>query len=191
MHKPDQLIHKRLSELFDLAEDKIIRRHGCKPEDVEMVMFKQYMSYVSDYLSHCTQYLEGEERCAGESFVIDMCENLGRRIYLKHSRRMAEQLMAQPRWYFPNFEELVASEFIATLVKPGDPAELRWSGTVLFAVAHLPGARSDMRRMLRRKGVDGADDYIPTLVSDEVMNRRTRAAKGLLPVGNKRKRLSP
>lgn len=190
MYVHDELTHGRLTELFDLAEEAILERGFCQPEDVEVFLFKAYIGKVSSYLANCLQYLDADERCAGESFISEMCEQLNRRRYLKYRRRMAEQLMAQPRFYFPNFGELLTREYLDELQAVDDPGKLRLSGTVLFAVAHLPGARSDMRRVLRRKGVNGADDYFPTLVSDEVMNRRTRAAKGLPPVGNKRKRLA-
>lgn len=190
MHVHDELTHGRLTELFDLAEEAILERGFCQPEDVEVFLFKAYIGKVSSYLANWLQYLDADERCAGESFISEMCEQLNRRRYLKFRRRMAEQLMAQPRFYFPNFGELLTREYLDELQAVDDPGKLRFSGTVLFAVAHLPGARSDMRRVLRRKGVNGADDYFPTLVSDEVMNRRTRAAKGLPPVGSKRKRLA-
>lgn len=190
MYVHDELTHGRLTELFDLAEDAILAKGYCEREDVEIYIFKAYIDKVSSYLANCLQYLDAEERCAGESFVTEMCEQLNRRRYLKHRRRMAEQLMAQPRFYFPNFGELLTREYLTTLRVVDDPAKLRFSGTVLFAVAHLPGARSDMRRVLRRKGIDGAEDYFPTLVSDEAMNRRTRAAKGLPPVGTTRKRIA-
>jgi len=189
MYVHDAITHGRLTELFDMAEERILARGCFSPDDVEQVLFDGYMYYVSAYLSGCTQYLVSEERCAGESFVIELCEKFGAKKFMRQSYKMAEQLMAQPRFYFPNFEQMATAEYLDMLHTIEDVDRLRFSGLVLFAVAHLPGARSDMRRILRRRGIDGGEQYIPTLVADETMNQRIRAVKGLPPVGKGRKRL--
>nr|WP_321508566.1 hypothetical protein [uncultured Celeribacter sp.] len=188
MYVHDAITHSRLSDLFDMAEDVILSRGCYSPDAVEQVLFDRYMYFVSAYLSGCTQYLVTEERCAGESFIFELCERVGAKKLLRHSYKMAEQLMAQPRFYFPNFEQMATAKYLDMLNTIDDVERLRFSGLVLFAVAHIPGARSDMRRILRRRGVDGGERYIPTLVADETMTQRIRAVQGLTPVGKIRKR---
>tara|TARA_R110002072_G_scaffold301401_1_gene481066 strand:- start:2029 stop:2610 length:582 start_codon:yes stop_codon:yes gene_type:complete len=189
MYVHDALTHGRLTELFDMAEDAILARGFYSPDVVEQLMFDRYMYFVSAHLSGCTQYLATEERCAGESFILEMCDKFGATKFMRHSYKMAEQLMAQPRFYFPNFEQMATAEYLDMLNSIEDVEWLRFSGFVLFAVAHIPGARSDMRRVLRRRGIDGGERYIPTLVADEAMNQRIRAVQGLPPVGKGRKRI--
>lgn len=190
MYVHDAITHGRLTELFDMAEDAILARGCYSPDDVEHVLFDRYMYFVSAFLSGCSQYLASEERCAGESFVVEMCDKFGAKKFVRHSYKMAEQLMAQPRFYFPNFEQMATAEYLDMLNTIEDVDRLRFSGLALFAVAHLPGARSDMRRILRRRGIDGGERYIPTLVADDTMNQRIRAVKGLPPVGKGRRRVS-
>ncbi|MBN9889685.1 hypothetical protein [Salipiger abyssi] len=189
MYVHDAITHSRLSDLFDMAEDMILGRGCYSPDVVEQVLFDRYMYFVSAYLSGCTQYLLTEERCAGESFICELCEKAGATKFLRYSYKMAEQLMAQPRFYFPNFEQMATAKYLDMLNNIDDVDRLRFSGLVLFAVAHIPGARSDMRRILRRRGIDGGERYIPTLVADETMTQRIRAVQGLPPVGKGRKRI--
>ncbi|MFG6516776.1 hypothetical protein ACGYLX_04890 [Sulfitobacter sp. 1A13496] len=189
MYVHDAITHSRLSDLFDMAEERILSRGCYSPDAVEQVLFDRYMEFVSAYLSGCNQYLVTEERCAGESFIYELCQWVGAKTLLRHSYNMAEQLMSQPWFYFPNFEHMATAKYLDLLNTVDDVERLRFSGLVLFAVAHIPGARSDMRRALRRRGIDGGERYVPTLVADETMSQRIRAVKGLPPVGKGRKRV--
>lgn len=189
MYVHDATTHGRLTEIFDMAEDAILARGCYSPDDVEQILFDGYMDKVSSYLFGCIQYLASEERCAGESFICGMCDKFGAKRLMRHSYKMAEQLMAQPRFYFPNFEQMATAKYLNLLNKIEGVDKLRVSGLVLFAVAHIPGARTDMRRILRRRGIDGGERYTPALVADEAMTQRIRAVQGLTPVGKGRKRL--
>lgn len=186
----DAITHSRLTELFDAAEDAILAQGSYPPDAIEQTLFELYMECVSAYLSGSIQYLPAEERCAGESFVVELCERFGPKRHKRYSRKMAEQLMAQPRFYFPNFEQMATAAYLDKLNCEEDVDRLRFSGLVLFAVAHIPGARTDMRRILRRRGIENGEQYVPTLVADETMAKVIRATQGLPPVGNHRRQLT-
>ena len=188
MYVHDAITHSRLSELLDMAEDAILARGFCAPDEVESHMFKAYLRSVDANMSYCSQYLVTEEQCAGRSFIIDLCQKLGEPKFMRHAYKMAEQLINQPHFYFRHYEQMLTAEYLELLERAEDLDRLRFSGVILLAVASLPGVRSDIRRILRRRGVDGGERFIPTLVADETMTQRIHAMKGIPPAGDGNKK---
>lgn len=181
----DPVIHSRLTELFDMAEDAILSRGFCAPDDVEQYLFDKYLDAVDTNMSGCSQYLLTEEQCAGESFVIDLCTFVGKPGLSARAWKMSAQLMCQPTYYFPNYLQMLTTAYLHTLRKVDDVLALRHNGVFLLAAAALPGWYHDARRELRRRGY--AVDV--SLVADELSDKRVRAIEGRVPVGKKRRRV--
>lgn len=182
MPRFNSTVHGRLTELMWSAEEEVLRRGFCAPDDVERYLFGRYISAIDANLSGCGQYLLTEEQCAAESFIIDLCAFVGKST--AGTWKMAAQLMCQPTYHFPNYHEMLTTVYVRTLRKIEDVRALRSNGVVLLAAASLPGWEYDARRELRRRGFR----FDPTLVSDELSAQRVRAVKGLPPVGKVRKR---
>lgn len=181
----DPLVHSRLTELFDLAEEELVSQGFCAPEDVEQHLFDRYIEAVNTNMSGCSQYLLTEEQCAAESFIIDLCAFVKKPGLAGKAWKMAAQLMCQPTIYFRNYLQMLTTAYVRTLREVEDALALRHSGVFLLAAAALPGWYHDARRELRRRGYR----FDPTLVSDELSAQRVRAIEGLPPVGRGKKRI--
>lgn len=183
-HDPNA--HSALTEIIWLAQDEVLARGFCAPEDVEQYMFDKYVDAVNTNMSGCSQYLLTEEQCAGESYIIDLCNFVGKPALSKRAWKMAAQLMCQPTLYFENYLHMLTTAYIRTLREIEDVKVLRFNGVFLLAAASLPGWYHDARRELQRRGYR----IEPTLVSDELSKQRIRAIEGRAPVGKKRKRVA-
>ncbi len=171
----DAITHGRLMELFDMVEDELVGHNVYAQQEVRAYLTLKYIDLTASFLENCIAYLPAEEICAGEGFVLYLCEAAKAAKFKRHRRPMAQQLQAQTAMYFPRYDEMLTKKYQHVLRTTEDVMQLRFSGVIFLAAATLPGVREDIRCELRRKGLS----YKVTLVLDKTLEQRMQAALGV------------
>jgi len=160
--------HVILQDMLDYAEQRVVRNGICTPDNAVEYLALDYIKTCGDFIEHSAQYLENDERIGADLFLAKLSTGTLKTRYERNKRACAQQLSTNTPLYFPDYHKLLRLALLHVLQSAADAQTVRWSGVVLLAAASLPNARTDIRRELRRRGMDRD----VTLVGDATLNER-------------------
>jgi len=167
--------HVILQDMLDYAEEKVVRLGLCQRADAVEYLALDYIRTCAEFLEHSTQYLESDERIGADLFLAKLAKGPLRARFERNKRMCALQLATNTRMYFPEYPKLLRLAMLHVIQSAADAQAVRWNGVVLLAAASLPNVRTDVRRELRRRGMD----HDVTLVGDETLARRIDSRDGI------------
>lgn len=158
-----------LSDLLDRAEARLVRNGVCKNEMADEHMTLLYIGACAGLIKGAVQYLFNDEALGADIFLWQLGDRRFKRWSTKRQQMCAVQLAGHTHVYFPKYHAILNLTFRHVLqTRADDRHGIAHSGILLLAAATLPGARSAIRRELRRLGIVES----PTLVSDSELNSK-------------------
>lgn len=174
MHKLeplDERIETFLSQVLDRTEARAVRNGRCAPEHADEYLTIRYIEATSSLIRGGAQYMRVDEVIGAEIFLSKLGDGIFNRSSMKRQSKCAIQLVGHTHVFFPNYHAILKATFRHILASHcGKAYDLAAYGVIMLAAATLPGARSEIRRELRRRGID----YDRTLVSDGLMIEKLR-----------------
>lgn len=164
----DEKAYSIVGSVIDYAEERLVTTGICSRENAARYLALDYIAICSSAIEHGTQYLESDERIGADLFLAKLPTGTLKAQYHRNHKRCAAHLAAQPWLHFADYKPILRIEFLNTLRAIGDVRELRFSGVALLACGTFDDAPTDLRRELRRRGMD----YDITLVGDATIARR-------------------
>jgi hypothetical protein len=160
--------HVILQDMLDYAEEKVVRLGLSERCNAVEYLALDYIKTCAEFIEHSTQYLENDERIGADLFLAKLAKGPLAARFERNKRMCALQLSTNTRMYFPEYPKLLRLAMMHVIQSAADAQAVRWNGVVLLAAASLPNVRTDVRRELRRRGMD----YDVTLVGDATVARR-------------------
>lgn len=149
----DDRAHRIVAELLDAAEGRLIRTGQCSLASVSDYLTLAYIKEAAGLLEYGTVYLEGDGRNAADIFLSKLAFGAVATKYHRNSRRYAEHLQRHEAIYFPNFPNLLRLAYLRQIQSECELSTLLHSGLLTLAARSLPGVETDVRRELRRRGL--------------------------------------
>ena len=163
-----------LSDLLDRVERKAVRNGRCAAEQADEYLTMRYIEDTSGLIEGAQQYMLMDEVLGAEIYLSKLGDPRLDRWQSKRQRLCALQLVGHTHNYFPNYHSILNSTVQHILQLPcGQRFNISHCGVLLLASATLAGARSRIRRELRRRGIE-----LPlTLSSDQDMIEKLMAVE--------------
>ena len=161
----DERIEAFLSEVIDRTEARCVRNGVCTPEHADEYLTTEYIEDTSCLLFGANHYMLGDELIGADIFLTRLGDAIFDAASDRRKAKCVNQLVGHTHVFFPKYHEILKATFRHILSNHcGRAYELAHKGIILLAAATLPGARSEIRRELRRRGMNERG-----LVSDEAM----------------------
>lgn len=162
----DERIEVFLSQVLDRTEARAVRNGRCKPEYADEYLTMRYIEATSNIIFGGAQYMRVDEVHGASIFLSRLGDGTFNRASTKRQSKCALQLVGHTHVFFPKYHAILKATFRHIIQSHcGHAYELAHIGVIILAAATLPGARSEIRRELRRRGIE----YDRGLVSDELM----------------------
>ena len=160
----DDRAHRVVAELLDAAEGRLIRTGQCSVANVSDYLTLAYIKEAAGLLEYGTVYLDGDGRNAADIFMSKLAFGAVATKYHRDSRRYARHLQQNERIYFPNMPNLLRLAYLNLMQSDCELNQLLHSGLLTLAARSLPNVAIDIRRELRRRGLQ----YDRTLFIEKV-----------------------
>lgn len=164
----DSKSHELLTLLFDAAEEKLVSRGVCQSTEASFLLTMAYIKECGEFLENGIAFLKSEGVAASWMFIGNLAGSIGFKRIGRRDYQCAQQLLMHSALYFPEFYKALTVCYANKLQAAKDANEIQSSGILMMAAAMLPGARTELRRELRRRGLN----YDRTLAPDDVMRLR-------------------
>lgn len=163
-------LHEIISAALDRTEEKMIGNGVCNPEYADEYLTARYIEACAGIIVGGQVYLPSDERIGAEIFLWKLGDAKFNRLSSRRQRECAVHLTNHTHVYFPQYHMMLRLACLHVIQSTKKHDEIKHDGVVLLAAATLPGVRSDIRRELRRRGMD----YDRLLVPDDIYNNRMK-----------------
>ena len=151
-----------LSDLLDRAEAKLVRNGICPAEQADEFLTVRYIEAVAGMIYGACVYLPNDERIGADMFLWKLGDARFRSWSNKRKRMCAVQLVGHTHVYFPKYHTVLSLTYRRILQATcGQDRHYLPEAILMLAAATLPGARSEIRRELRRRGSDKPLTLVP------------------------------
>ena len=174
----DRQAHEIIMELLNECSDALVRTGFCKADEVEELLCREYIKQVASILWGASFFVEDDANAAAEIFLSNLTGkpySMGK--HWRHSEACGRQLSHHTAYYFRRYHDILTQVYVERLhlVDDRQILGLNHDGVIQLAAASLPNVREEVRREMRRRGLN----YDAVVVFDDDLSRRLKSGKPL------------